>query len=111
MRMYELQKREVLHVLRRALPRHHFQHHHETEDSVLHRQPHNTVHGNIIPHGVGVLPAKRQWREGNRYTPTQLLKCFLSYFCFIHRGALCLRHFTLSVISFYLVSIYLSLYL
>ena len=35
------QERQVLHVLRGALPRHHLQHHHEEEDAVLHGDHHH----------------------------------------------------------------------
>ena len=55
---------QVLHMLRGALPRHHFQRDDAAQDALLHRQPHHPLHGHLLPHRARVLPALRQWREG-----------------------------------------------
>lgn len=51
-------------MLRRAVPRHHVQHHDAAQDAVLHGEPHHPMHGHLLPHRAGVLPAVRQRREG-----------------------------------------------
>lgn len=51
-------------MLRGALPRHRVQHHPTPQDPLLHGEPDNTVRGHILSVGAGVLPAKRQRREG-----------------------------------------------
>ncbi|XP_068631518.1 uncharacterized protein [Battus philenor] len=58
------QEREVLHVLRRAVPGHHIQHHHAPQDTLLHREPNHPVHGHLLPDRARILPAVRQRREG-----------------------------------------------
>lgn len=58
------QKRKVLHVLRRAVPGHNVQHHDAAQDAVLHGEPDHPVHGHLVPHRAGVLPALGQRREG-----------------------------------------------
>lgn len=57
-------QREVLQLLRGALPGHHLQHHAAQEDALLHRQPDHPLCGHLVPLGVGVLPSFRLRREG-----------------------------------------------
>lgn len=53
------QKREVLHVLRRAVLGHNVQHHDAQEDVILHGEPHHPVHGDLVPDGARLLSAFR----------------------------------------------------
>jgi len=57
-------QRKVLHVLRRAVHRHHLQHQHAPQDPFLHGQPHHPVHGHILPDGARLLPTLGLRREG-----------------------------------------------
>jgi hypothetical protein len=66
--IYILQKREILHLLRRTVPGHHVQHHDASQDSLLHREHHYTMHGHLLSHCAHLLPAVRQRREGE-FTP------------------------------------------
>lgn len=59
LRVVRLQEREVLHVLRRAVPGHHVQHHDAEEDAVLHRQHYYPLHGDLVPHSPHFLLAFR----------------------------------------------------
>lgn len=61
--LFALQKRKVLHLLRRAVLRHNVQHHHAEKNAVLHGEPHHTLHGHIFPHDTRVLPAVGQQRK------------------------------------------------
>ena len=56
-------EREALHVLWWTLSRYHLQHYHAPEDALLHRQPDYPLHGDLIPHGPGILFAVRLGRE------------------------------------------------
>ncbi|GBM34796.1 hypothetical protein AVEN_7845-1 [Araneus ventricosus] len=56
-------EREVLHVLRGAVHRHHLQHQYAAQDAFLHGQPHYSMHGHILPNGPGFLPALGLGRE------------------------------------------------
>ncbi|GIX92193.1 acetylcholine receptor subunit alpha-like 1 [Caerostris extrusa] len=53
-------KREVLQLLRRALSGHHLQHHHPTQDALLHGQPHHPLRRHLVPLHPRLLPAIRQ---------------------------------------------------
>lgn len=57
-------KREILYLLRRAVPGHHLQHHDAPEDALLYRQPHHTVHGHQFSNDPSFLLALGQRREG-----------------------------------------------
>ena len=59
------EKRQVLPMLLRTLPRHHFQHHHAKKNPVPYSQPHYSLRGHLLPHGSSFLPAIRQRRENN----------------------------------------------
>lgn len=52
-------QREVLLVLRGALPRHHLQPHHQEEDALLHRQPHHSLRRDLLPFCTRLLPPFR----------------------------------------------------
>lgn len=56
--------RDVLRVLRTALHRYHFQHHHAAQDALLHRQPDHTMRRNVLPFCTRLLPSIAQRREG-----------------------------------------------
>ena len=55
---------QVLHLLWRALPGHHLQHHDAEEDAVLHSQPDHPLHGHLLPHSPRVLSPLWQRGEG-----------------------------------------------
>ena len=50
-------EREVLQLLRGALPRYQFQHHPPSQDALLYRQLDHPLCRNIVSVGAGVLPA------------------------------------------------------
>ena len=62
------QKCQVLHLLWRALPGHHLQHHDAEEDAVLHSQPDHPLHGHLLPHCPRVLSSL--WQRGEGITKT-----------------------------------------
>ena len=71
-----LKEREILHLLRRALFRHHVQHHDAPQNAVLHRQPHHPLHGHLLPDYSDILPALRFRREGKCTQLRSRLVCF-----------------------------------
>ena len=40
----------------------------QAQDTFLHCQSHNPLHGHILPNHPGLLPAIRQWGEGKQGT-------------------------------------------
>ena len=60
---------QVLHVLWRALPGHHLQHHNAEEDAVLHSQSDHPLHGHLLPHYPCVLSSL--WQRGEGYCQIQ----------------------------------------
>lgn len=56
-RVFFVQKREVLYVLRRAVFGHHVQHHDAKENIILYGEHYYSLHGNIVPDSTDVLPA------------------------------------------------------
>ena len=68
--VFILQKREILHLLRRAVPGHHVQHHDAPQDPLLHREHYHPLHGHLLPHCTHFLPALGQRREGELMSRT-----------------------------------------
>lgn len=60
------QKWKILHLLWWAVPRHHFQHNDETENTILYSEPDHPLYGYLFPHRTCVLPALRQWGKGKK---------------------------------------------
>jgi len=55
--------REVLSVLFAAVPGHQVQHHHQTKNAILHRQPHSAVRRHLLGDHSAVLHASQLRRE------------------------------------------------
>ena len=72
---------QVLHLLWGTLPGHHLQHHHEEEDSLLHRQPDHPLHGHQLPHHPRVLPPVWQRGEGRSEIGLIILRIFVNIVC------------------------------
>lgn len=56
---------KVLHLLPRAVPGYHFQHHPAAAYPVLHPEPHHALHLHILSDCAGVLPPVRQRRKNH----------------------------------------------
>ena len=64
-------------MLRRALFGHHVQHHHASQNALLHGQPHHPLYGHLLSDHIDILPAVRFRREGKINNRIRVRFCFV----------------------------------
>lgn len=73
-------------MLRRALFGHHVQHHHASQNALLHGQPHHPLYGHLLSDYIDILPAVRFRREGKENNKPIKLTSSIFVCFFFFRG-------------------------